>query len=169
MPRAWRLRPDQDGAVQPCAFLKAVHGLCVRRVAGSTFFRCCILRRRKRFFPHRAAARPSVHRVPRAVRADFRPAASFTAFAGAVRNDLARPRHSATLTNALLLFLPSPAYHRCRLRPNGSRQLFRIAHTAGESASFRIASPPRLSAHRILQSSSRQHFASASSRSRNRA
>ena len=46
------------------------------------------------------------------------------------------------LTNALLLFSPSLAYHRCRLRLNGSRQLFRIAHTADESAPFRIAPPP---------------------------
>ena len=90
----------------------------------------------------------------------FRTAASFTTFAGAVRNDLARPRHSAMLTNALLLFSPSPQWftptfpHRTYCR----RKRF-FPHRAAA----------RPSAHRILQSSSRQHFASASSRSRNRA
>ena len=52
-----------------------------------TYCRC------KRFFSHRVTASPSVHRVPRAV-----------------RNDLARPRHSAMLKNALLLFSPSPQW-----------------------------------------------------------
>ena len=40
----------------------------------------------------------------------FRTAASFTAFAGAVRNDLVRLRRSTALTNALLLFSPSPQW-----------------------------------------------------------
>lgn len=140
MPRAWRLRPDQDGAVRPCAFLTAVHDLCAPRCR-KHFFRCCILRRRKRFLSHRAAASPSVHRVPRAV-----------------RNDLARPRRSATLTNALLLFCLRPHITAVAFAPM-VRANFSVSHILPMQAlrSYCAAASP--SVHRILQSSSRRFSA----------
>ena len=75
----------------------------------------------------------------------FRPAASFTAFTGAVRNDLARPRHSAMLANALLLFSPSPAYHRCRLRLDVN---FSVSHILPAKAL--LSASRRRHAHQLI-------------------
>ena len=86
----------------------------------------------------------------------FRTAASFTAFAGAVRNDLARPRHSAMLTNALLLFC---------LRPHITAVAFAPMVRVNFSASHILPAKALLSASRrrppVSSSHSSEQFAPA--------
>ena len=145
-PRTRRLRPDQDGAVRPCAFLTAVHDLCAPRC-------------RKHFFsmlhppPAKALLFASRRRQP----------ISSSRSSGDSRRFSALPRRSPLLLGrfAMTCTAASLSYaDECAASVLAFASMVHANFSASHILPAKVFSPHRAaarpSAHRILQSSSRR-------------